>query len=266
MYDLIIVDTQVVDGTGNPWRHGNVAVKGGRIVAVGSTLSDEAIVTLDGRGLVTCPGFIDFHAHSDLSLLVNPRAESAIRQGITTQVNGNCGISGAPLTPEETTDLHRISLYADQANTIAAIPYTWGSMAEYLDLLRQHGSAINFVTMVGNSNLRRIVIGEEERSYGTFPRVLGRFVRDRGVLPLEEAVRKMTTAPAARLGLTDRGLLRAGFAADICVFDPQTVIDRADWENTEVYPEGIETVIVNGQIVIQDGEHTGALPGRVLVP
>jgi N-acyl-D-aspartate/D-glutamate deacylase len=86
------------------------------------------------------------------------------------------------------------------------------------------------------------------------------------VLPLEEAVRKMTSAPAARLGLTDRGLLQEGLAADICIFDPQTVIDRADWENTEAYPEGIETVIVNGQIVIRDGEHTGALPGRVLVP
>ena len=105
---------------------------------------------------------------------------------------------------------------------------------------------------------------EHARSYGTFPRVLGRFVRERGVLPLEDAIRKMSAAPAARLGLTHRGLLRAGLAADICIFNPQTVIDRADWENTEAYPDGIETVIVNGQIVIRDGEQTGALPGRVL--
>jgi len=104
------------------------------------------------------------------------------------------------------------------------------------------------------------------RAYGTFPRALGRLVRERGVLRLEDAVRKMTSAPAARLGLTDRGLLQAGLAADICVFDPKTVIDRAAWDNLEAYPEGIETVIINGQVVIRDGEHTGTLPGRVLVP
>ena len=76
----------------------------------------------------------------------------------------------------------------------------------------------------------------------------------------------LSAAPAGRLGLTDRGLLQEGLAADICIFDPKTVIDRADWENTQAYPEGIEMVIVNGKIVIRDGEHTGALPGRVLVP
>jgi N-acyl-D-aspartate/D-glutamate deacylase len=84
------------------------------------------------------------------------------------------------------------------------------------------------------------------------------------VLRLEEAVRKMTAAPAARLGLTDRGLLRTGLAADICIFDPKSVIDQANWNNLEAYPKGIETVIVNGRLVIRDGEHTGALPGRVL--
>ena len=104
------------------------------------------------------------------------------------------------------------------------------------------------------------------RSYGTFPQVLGRFVRERGMLRLEDAVRKMTSAPAARLGLKDRGLLQEGLAADICIFNPEIVIDRADWGNTEAYPVGIQTVIVNGQIVIQDGEHTGTLPGQVLVP
>ena len=79
-------------------------------------------------------------------------------------------------------------------------------------------------------------------------------------------MRKMTSAPAERLGLADRGLLLPGLAADICIFDPQKVIDRADWVNPEAYPEGIKTVIVNGQIVVRDGEHTGALAGRVLVP
>ena len=537
MYDLLIENTKIVDGAGNPWREGNVAVKDERIVAVGSTLSNEAVVKLDGRGLVTCPGFIDFHTHSDIALLVNPLAESSIRQGITTQVGGNCGVSAAPLSDEEVGNLQEVFLYSGQRAIIDALPETWQSMAEYLDLFRKNGIATNFISHVGNSNLRRIVIGEGEKSpsseemekmksvmiqaledgawglstglafvpdrystteelielghvlrrygrshsthmrdyvkflmestaetiriaeeadtpidiahftsispqfwgriqmaiemieearnrgvdiafdnptlytrgssggggqnllppwaleggiekmlermrdpeqaarakqdvmsggwtnwfsinwddtlltkvstsrnqryvgqtitqiaaargeepidtvfnllleenaqfhmapvtkcwddidyvvqhplckiasdgtslapygplagsmhpraYGTYPRVLGRLVRGRGVLRLEDAVRKMTSAPAARLGLKDRGLLREGLAADVCVFDPETVIDRADWEHLEAYPEGIKTVIVNGQIVIRGGEHTGVLPGRVLVP
>ena len=532
MYDLLIVNARIVDGAGNPWRHGNIAVKNGLIVGIGYTLSDEALVTLDGAGLIVCPGFIDFHAHSDVSLLVNSLAESAVRQGITTQVNGNCGFSAAPLAPDAGVELKHISMYAGLADFVSG---TWQSMAEYLDLFRRQGIAINFATQVGCSNLRRAVIGENQRSfspeemgrmkgmlaqaleegawglstglsfvpdlynsteelielghvlrrygriyathmrdytaglmestaeairigeeagipidiahfcgygyenwgrvpgaaglveaarargvdvafdnppvykwgssgrgglnllppwaleggtqrmlarmqdpqlatqaksevehgtwhnwvklrwddtlltkasteknkhfvgqtiveiaaqrgeapidtvfsllleeggefhmapavkseddiewvlrhplckissdgtalapygplagsehlrsYGTFPRVLGHYVRERAALRLEDAVRKMTSAPAARLGLKDRGLLRAGFAADICMFDPIRVMDRTTWDNPEAYPEGIPTVIVNGQIVVRDGKHTGALPGRVL--
>src|SRR5438132_3753466 len=102
------------------------------------------------------------------------------------------------------------------------------------------------------------------RTYGSFPRILGQFVRDEHLLSLEEAVRKMTSAPAARLGLTDRGLLHDGFAADLVVFDADRVRSNATYEQPRRYPDGIEYVVVNGELVVDVGVHTGALPGRAL--
>jgi N-acyl-D-amino-acid deacylase len=102
------------------------------------------------------------------------------------------------------------------------------------------------------------------RNFGTFPRVLGVYVRDQPLLRLEDAVRKMTSLSAAKLGLQDRGLLRAGFFADLTLFDPDRVIDRSTYADPFHYSEGIEYVIVNGQIVLDHGRHTGARPGRAL--
>jgi N-acyl-D-amino-acid deacylase len=101
------------------------------------------------------------------------------------------------------------------------------------------------------------------RLYGTFPRVLGYYVRD-GVLSLQEAVRKMTSAPAQKLGIKDRGLLREGFKADITVFHSEQVIDVASFTAPQQYAKGIPYVIVNGEVVIDKGEHTRALPGKAL--
>ncbi|HWN93175.1 MAG TPA: amidohydrolase family protein, partial [Verrucomicrobiae bacterium] len=102
------------------------------------------------------------------------------------------------------------------------------------------------------------------RSYGTFPRVLGRYARDERVLPLETAVHKMTGLPAARLGLGDRGVIRPGAKADIVAFSREGVRDLATYEDPHRYAAGISHVLVNGRTVIKDGEHTGSLPGRVL--
>ena len=102
------------------------------------------------------------------------------------------------------------------------------------------------------------------RNFGTYPRVLGHYVRELGILTLEDAIRKMTSLPAQRLGLGDRGLLRSGYWADVVVFDPERVIDRATFEAPKQYPEGIEHVLVNGTVVLENGTHTGALPGRAL--
>ena len=102
------------------------------------------------------------------------------------------------------------------------------------------------------------------RGYGSTARVLGRYGRDRGVLPLEAAVAKLSAVPAARLGLTDRGRVREGWAADLVAFDPAAVIDVATYERPAQYPAGIPHVVVNGTLAIRDGVETGARAGRLL--
>ncbi len=102
------------------------------------------------------------------------------------------------------------------------------------------------------------------RNYGTYPRVLGHYVRDLKLITLEEAIRKMTSLPARKLGLWDRGLIRPGFKADITIFNPYTVNDRSTFQDPHKYPQGIEYVLVNGEVVVDEGEHTGKTPGRLL--
>jgi N-acyl-D-amino-acid deacylase len=102
------------------------------------------------------------------------------------------------------------------------------------------------------------------RSYGTHARVLGPFVRDLRLLTLEAAIGKMTGVAARALGLEDRGRLRAGAWADVAVFDPSRITDTSTYEEPHRYATGVSTVVVNGEVVIDGGDHTGALPGRVL--
>jgi dihydroorotase/N-acyl-D-amino-acid deacylase len=102
------------------------------------------------------------------------------------------------------------------------------------------------------------------RGWGSYPRILSRYVRDEHLLTLEEAVRKMTSLPASRVGLKDRGVLREGAYADLTIFDPQTVRDRSTFENPNQYAEGIPFVIINGQLSVDGGQRTKSLAGRVL--
>jgi N-acyl-D-amino-acid deacylase len=119
------------------------------------------------------------------------------------------------------------------------------------------------IGMVGTDST---FVGEKPspRTYGSYPRILGQFVRDESILSLEEAVRRMTSATAARLGLTDRGVIRDGAMADLVVFDPATVRSNATYDDPRRFPTGIEHVIVGGEPVVRDGRHTGATPGRAL--
>jgi N-acyl-D-amino-acid deacylase len=115
--------------------------------------------------------------------------------------------------------------------------------------------------------LNKHIPAPHPRFYGTFPRVLGRYVREKKILLLEDALRKMTSLPAQILGLRDRGIILPGNFADIVVFDPDTVIDRADYappEATKLFPTGILHLVVNGVPTLLDGEHTGAKAGKVL--
>jgi N-acyl-D-amino-acid deacylase len=153
-----------------------------------------------------------------------------------------------------------------------------------LDLLQRFGGEV--LTVVhgqSEQNLRRIMrhprtavasdgwtLGPEAggrphpRNYGTFPRVLGRYVREAGELSLEEAVRKMTSLPAGRLNLRNRGVVRPGYVADLVLFSPEAIIDNATFDEPHRFSTGVSTVIVAGQIVYRDGEDTGARSGRLL--
>jgi dihydroorotase/N-acyl-D-amino-acid deacylase len=102
------------------------------------------------------------------------------------------------------------------------------------------------------------------RAYGTYPRILGKYVRDEQVMPLEDAIRKMSSAVATRLSIQDRGVLREGLYADIVMFDPTTIIDHATFQEPHQLSEGMRHVLVNGVPVVRNGRHTGAKPGMVV--
>ena len=527
MLDILIKNGTVIDGTGNKEFKADVGVENGRVMIISSHIEEKAVRVIDAQGLCVSPGFIDSHAHSDGSLLINREAESKIRQGVTTEIIGNCGLSAAPIAGKAVTEISRRLAKIE-------LDVTWRSMKEYLDCLREPGVAINVVVLIGHNTIRGSVLGykdvqptpeeqskmeqmvdeamaegarglstglyyppgyyavteeviglarvikkyggiytshirsesdrvldsiaeafeigekaevpvevshvkiegyrnfdkvgellammddaqtkgltigfdqypyiasgtwlstalpywatvggtdeivermkdpeiraelhlswenerlewdnrlgtrgwdeiiisdlpghpellgksiaeiaeaegkdeldtlfdllilsngladaiwftqdeeiertlmrhplvtigsdssaqrpdgvlgkrkEHPRAYGTFPRVLGRYVREEKILTLTEAIKKMTSMTAARFGLTDRGILREGACADLTLFDAATVRDCATFSEPHLYPVGIPYVIVNGQVVIDNGQYTGALPGQIL--
>jgi len=169
-----------------------------------------------------------------------------------------------------------------EGKTLAQIAEMLGVPAEKAAqrVLEADSSAVAVFFMMDEADVRRVLahplcmIGSDgipsptgkphPRLYGTFPRVLGTYVREERLFTLEEGVRKMTSLPARRMDLAERGELREGFAADIVVFDPETVDDRATYEEPRQYPEGIEYVIVNGQVAAEGGKQTAARAGRLL--
>jgi len=157
--DLIIRGGLLVDGSGGPPRTADVAVSRGRIHSVGDVSGCIATDEVQAAGLVVAPGFIDMHTHSDLSLIINPRAESAIRQGVTTQVIGMCGSSPAP-APEEKLGAIRAMWGGDGE----AVEWTWETYVEYLDVLFNRGPATNVVPVVGHGTLRAIAVGLANRA------------------------------------------------------------------------------------------------------
>ncbi|HEY7242522.1 MAG TPA: D-aminoacylase [Xanthobacteraceae bacterium] len=525
-YDILIRGGHVLDGTGSPRRQVDVAIRGGRIVAVGKSLAGKAAKAIDAAGLAVAPGFIDIKTHSDFTLPINPRAESKVRQGVTTEIIGHCGFSVAPALPgkvdllreylspsapwlpfketsfpnyldsfpatavnagmlvghntlrlmvmgmepgppsrrelqamialleealkagalglstglftapgsyaepDEIMALCRVlkrynagyftHLRDESSNVIEALaeaievgekcgvhvevvhlkcsgtdnwgkatralgmiaqakargvdvdcdsyPYAAGSnplknlmpqwvqaggmdammqrlrlaetrerirsdiereglnnwgripswdcvqisisphlpqnagrtvaaiaaergqdaidtLADYL--IEDKAATRVLVTSICEDDIREIIrsptalVGSDgncvatygtvsqgmphPRFYGTFPRIISRYVRELGLLPLELAVNKMSGATARALKLKDRGLLREGYRADVAIFDPDDFCDRATYTQPHQYPSGTRTtVLVNGNVVVDNAVHTGALPGRVL--
>ena len=118
--------------------------------------------------------------------------------------------------------------------------------------------------MIGSDGIPTLTGKPHPRLYGTFARVLGHYARDEGVLPLAEAIHRMTGMPATKFGLVDRGAIRPGSAADLVLFDPLHIDDVATYDDPRRHPTGIAGVWVNGTRVVDDGVHTGARPGRAL--
>lgn len=524
MVEIVLRNGYVIDGTGNPWFKADIGIDRGKIAKIGDLESERAETRINARNLVIAPGFIDMHSHSDDALLINPKAESKIRQGVTTEVIGNCGDSGGPIDKTIKQEMKRTGALLLKAG----VKLDYSSFAAYSAKLERRGIAVNVAPLIGHGNLRKMTVGydnrpatakelgkmkiildrsmregafglstgliyppgsyaktseivqlakvaashggiytshirgegntlfaavkeaisigersgipveishhkaggrknwgkvkqarkliedarrrgvdvtcdvypyvassfglvnmlpdwaheggpekilerlrstkfrakvrrdmergslssahwnktmiahcprhkeyqgrfiselakkrkkdpfdftfdllieeslavsvvrfglaEEDveyvlsyrnsmigsdgsalapygilgkghphpRNYGTFPRVLGHYVRDRGIISLPEGVRKMTSLPAQKLGLRDRGVIRPGAWADLVVFDPDKVTDVATYADPKRYPKGIEYVFVNGVLTINKGKHTSALAGKVL--
>jgi N-acyl-D-amino-acid deacylase len=498
-YDILISGGRIVDGAGNPWFIGDVGIQGDTIAYVGPTGRSSGRLTLDAKGLVVAPGFIDTHSHARRGIFESPAAENQIRQGVTTLIEGPDGSSPLPLkpfldklaatqfsvnfgtlvgqgsirekviglkdrkaTPEEISAMRELTRQAmldgafglstglfylpgiftpteevieiakvagamggihtshmrdeaagvldsvretirigeegglptqithhkimgrsnwgrsidtlrlvqearargvdvtidqypytasstgtgalfpqwslesgqqalierlaapdqrarivagiadriendrgggDPKNVVLAscsfdpslagknlaeltaargVPVTFASAAETAIDLQRKGGCSAIYHAISEEDLERILrfpftmiasdggiplFGKDvphPRNYGTFARVLGRYVRERKVLTLEDAVRRMSSLPAARFRIFDRGLLRPGMKADVSVFDPARVVDKADFEHPHQYAEGFHHVLVNGQLVLADGKMTAERPGRVL--
>jgi N-acyl-D-amino-acid deacylase len=500
-FDILIQNARIVDGSGTPWYQGDVGIRGDTIVSIGRLGGAPSKTTIDARGLVVAPGFIDIHTHARRGIFLDPAAQNYIRQGVTTLMEGQDGSSPLPLgpflkqvadahpavnfgsfvgqgsirqqvlglenrkaTPEEIAKMKEIARQAmldgafglstglfyvpgnftptEEVIEIAKVvaefggmhishmrdettgvldsvretirigeegglptqvthhkiigAQNWGKSVETLKLVEEarargvdvtidvypytasstgtaalfpqasqaggqkallerlaapdqrakikaeiikriqfdrgggdpknivmancsfdpslagksladitaaHGRPVTIENAaetaieiqqkggcqaiyhaISEDDIERILrspysmIGSDgeipefgkgaphPRSYGTFSRVLARYVRERKVLTLEDAVHKMSGYPADRLRLFDRGLLRPGMKADVVIFDPAKVQDKADFTNPHQYAVGVVDVIVNGQRVIADGQLTSARPGRILRP
>ncbi len=156
--DLIIKAGTVVDGLGSEPYTADIGIKGEYIQAIGRLDEQVAARVIKATGLVVCPGFVDIHSHSDYNLLINPQAESKIRQGVTTEVGGNCGYSAAPISGEVLAE--RKKQYKAQFE----LELDWQEIDEYRDRLKTQGLAVNDAPLVGHNTIRASVMGLEDRA------------------------------------------------------------------------------------------------------
>ena len=160
-FDCVLANGRIIDGCGNPWFWGDLAIEQGRVaeIAPPGRLQGKQMLEMGGR--FVSPGFIDVHTHSDLSILVNRRAESAVRQGVTTQVIGNCGMSPAPVDEAHLADMQH---YWGDISEQPEVTWAWRTFEQYLQALEDGGLAINVASLAGHAALRMAAMGLEERS------------------------------------------------------------------------------------------------------
>src|SRR4029079_17624529 len=156
-FDILIKNGLVIDGTGIPGTRADVGINGNRIAAIGPTLEGSAFNTIDASGLAVTPGFIDIKTHSDFTLPINPKAESKVRQGVTTEIIGHCGFSVAPCLPG------KVQLLKDYLSPSAPwLPFRERTFREYLDTFP--ATAVNAGMLVGHNTLRLMAMGMDDRS------------------------------------------------------------------------------------------------------
>ena len=159
MYDLLIANGRVLDGTGGPWYRADVAVVGDRVVAMGRLRDREAARVVDAADRFVAPGFIEEHGHSDVTYLVDPLSQSAVRQGMTTLVVGNCGMSAAPVS----NDMLKTYLRGAPLFSFDGYEWTWQGMGEYLEAVRAARPSVNVVALAGHMPVRAMVSSGEAK-------------------------------------------------------------------------------------------------------
>ena len=163
MFQLAIRRGTIVDGTGKPSFQADIGIRDGKVAVIGDLDAVEVEKSIQAEGLVIAPGFIDIHAHSDFTIMINPRAESKIHQGVTTEVTGNCGATAAPIS-----NTHRQEALDHLLTTLGisgseSLAWDWTSFGDYLDHLRRRPLGVNLVPLVGHTMLRIAVMGAADR-------------------------------------------------------------------------------------------------------
>ncbi len=163
MLDVLISNGEIIDGTGNKSFKGNIGIKDGLIVNIADEITEESRQEIDCKGKVICPGFIDIHSHSDFTLLINPLAESKVRQGITTEVVGNCGFTPAPVVPK-----YFDKMMGYLVNTVVIEDkdkkkWKWRTQKEFIETVGENGTAVNIASLVGHGTIRVGTMGFEKR-------------------------------------------------------------------------------------------------------
>jgi N-acyl-D-amino-acid deacylase len=159
-FDLVLANGRILDGCGNPWSWGDLAIQDNKVAGIAPPGTLQGSRTLDIDGRYVAPGFVDIHTHSDLSILVNRRAESAVHQGATTHGIGNCGMSPAPMDPRHLKDMHD---YWGSISEQPEVNWKWRTFGEYLETLQDGGLAINVASLAGHAALRIAVMGFDDR-------------------------------------------------------------------------------------------------------
>jgi len=157
MFDLLIKNAKVVDGTSAPWYYADVAVKDGKIAKIGRIAESEATKVVDAKRNVLAPGFVDIHSHSDAEVLKYKLNESRILQGITTELGGDCGISPMPVNPE------KMELLEKYIEFVSDVKIGWSNTKEFLDKIEKSGTSVNFAMAAGHGTIRLAAMGFEDR-------------------------------------------------------------------------------------------------------